>query len=554
MEVMMAWAPVVKEEKEAESLDGEGHSGRIEKNPLEDDRLESARAEMGEVKRENERLKATLSRIMKDYRSLQTQLSSIVPQEQDKKPLEKTDSNSEREESELVSLSLGVVRNGEVERTAASTKTTEKGEVMINHEGLSLGMDCRPTEDDPSSWSREKSPEERKEEEADAGELPWPPSKVLKTWRPGDREVPQQSIHGKTTRVSVRARCDTPTVCTHHLRPMNDGCQWRKYGQKVAKGNPCPRAYYRCTAAPGCPVRKQVQRCAGDMSILITTYEGTHSHPLPLSATAMASTTSAAARMLMEGPLVSRQQNPASAMAGLHVPIISFPGDPRQRRFPLPNPSISSSLSHTTITLDFASPPSSAYWPYSAQTCRLPSNLPSPSSFTFSPSEANPSSNPFSSSGHLSFGVQEYDDQSQVARLFGPGRRSQDPFRSQPDSQNNTSSHPLADTVAAATEAIAADPSFQSALAAAVTSVLGGQEALLQKLRWGEQFSPVSPFEPSLGENGYAGSSYLTRSNSSTMNPQQGDVLRPLQTSTSAFWGPKNGYASPEDNSSWEHS
>ncbi|KAL8130657.1 hypothetical protein V2J09_019812 [Rumex salicifolius] len=61
---------------------------------------------------------------------------------------------------------------------------------------------------------------------------------------------------------------------------LDDGYRWRKYGQKVVKGNPNPRSYYKCTH-PGCTVRKHVERASHNLKCVLTTYEGKHNHEVP---------------------------------------------------------------------------------------------------------------------------------------------------------------------------------------------------------------------------------------------------------------------------------
>ncbi|KAL1068623.1 hypothetical protein V6Z11_D12G209700 [Gossypium hirsutum] len=58
---------------------------------------------------------------------------------------------------------------------------------------------------------------------------------------------------------------------------LDDGYRWRKWGQKMVKGNPYPRLYYRCLSTC-CLAKKYVERDSQDTSFFVTTYHGLHNH------------------------------------------------------------------------------------------------------------------------------------------------------------------------------------------------------------------------------------------------------------------------------------
>ncbi|KAH7838785.1 hypothetical protein Vadar_031170 [Vaccinium darrowii] len=421
----------------------------VSSDALEDRRAKSElgvlQSELERMNVENQRLKGMLSQVSNNYSALQIHLMTLMQQQQQQQQQQSSRAET-TQQHEIVEgipeekiqegsvvprqfMELGPAETDEPSNTTSSEERTHSGS-LHNPKNEMLPFDHQDSKA-KGIGGREESPESEG----------WVPSKVPKlsngSSKSGNIDQVATEATMRKARVSVRARSEAPMI--------TDGCQWRKYGQKMAKGNPCPRAYYRCTMAVGCPVRKQVQRCAEDRTILITTYEGNHNHPLPPAAMAMASTTSAAANMLLSGSMSSADgiMNP-NFLARTILPCSSSMA------------TISASAPFPTVTLDLTHNSS----PNPLQFQRAP-----PTQFQI-PFQTPP----------------------QVPHVFGQALYNQSKFSGLHVSQDLEAGHQglppqlhhqppqpsFADTLSAATAAITADPNFTAALVAAISSIMGG--------------------------------------------------------------------------------
>ncbi|KAK8642214.1 hypothetical protein V6N13_011570 [Hibiscus sabdariffa] len=434
------------------TVDGGVSSGTEDKRAKNE--LAELRVEFKRMHAENQKLRNMISQVSNSYTALQMHLVTLMKQQRNqgakttlepeiqqvKSQVKKDEVTVPRQFLDLVPYS-GTTQADETSHPSSEERThsgsppnnvevAPKNFIKGKNDISEFNLEASGLRDGGKRIDREESPE------SDG----WGPNKVQKL----NPEKPiEQSTDAtmRKARVSVRARSEAPMI--------SDGCQWRKYGQKMAKGNPCPRAYYRCTMAVGCPVRKQVQRCAEDRTILITTYEGNHNHPLPPAAMAMASTTSAAASMLLSGSMPSADGIMNTNLLARTI-LPSCSSSMATISASAPFPTVTLDLTQSPNPLQFQRPPPQFEVPFPGQ----PQNLASVSA-------------------------------PQLPQVFGQAPYNQSKFsglqlssqlgHQVPHPRLQQSQHPtLADKVSAATAAITNDPSFTAALAAAITSIIGG--------------------------------------------------------------------------------
>ncbi|CAK8544424.1 unnamed protein product [Lathyrus sativus] len=102
-----------------------------------------------------------------------------------------------------------------------------------------------------------------------------------KTVDQANHHLQKQLKAKKTTNQKRQREARIAFMTKSEVDHLEDGYRWRKYGQKAVKNSPFPRSYYRCTSV-SCNVKKHVERSLNDPTIVVTTYEGKHTHPNPV--------------------------------------------------------------------------------------------------------------------------------------------------------------------------------------------------------------------------------------------------------------------------------
>ncbi|MCD7459168.1 Transcription factor [Datura stramonium] len=411
---------------------------------LEDKRakiqLAQLQVELQRMNSENQRLKGMLTQVSNSYSALQMHLVTLMQQQQ--QLISRTETTNAHEVVEAKSEEKKQEKEGTIvpRQFMELGPSGAKADTMEEPSNSHSSSEERTLSGSPRNNMELVSRDKRIGREESPESESWAPNKAPKLMNSSKPVEQSTEATMRKARVSVRARSEAPMI--------SDGCQWRKYGQKMAKGNPCPRAYYRCTMAVGCPVRKQVQRCAEDRTVLITTYEGTHNHPLPPAAMAMASTTSAAANMLLSGSMPSADglMN-TNFLARAMLPCSSNMA------------TISASAPFPTVTLDLTAQNPNAALPNYHQRMN-----PANAQFQF-PLPAGLNHPNFVSSMSAP----------QMPQALGQALYNQSKFSGLQVSQENIH-HPSIshDTLSAATAAITNDPNFTAVLAAAISSIIGG--------------------------------------------------------------------------------